>query len=454
MRVPFAINSYQSRSLPLSAQRVINFYAEAAPKDSKTPIALMNTPGLLPFASLGGTSVRDVEVMVSTLYAVSGTGLYKVTSNGSASLLGTLPATGEVYMEGDGTNLGVLVGATLYVWDGSTLTQVTDSDFGGASSIAFLDGYLIFATPDSGEWGISDLRDMTSYDALDVAMAEAHSDNIVRVFVSNRLLGICGAESIEVWYNSGASSFPFERADGGVIEKGLIAPKAIAKFDNAAAFVGSDRMVYRMEGYRPVRISHHGIEKLLRDATTVSDIYAFSYVQDGHEFFNITAPSAGFTADYDAATGLWHERESGDLGYWRPSCLASCYGKIIVGDSQSGGLYSLDLDTFDEDGDTIIRSATSGVVGDGSQRIAHPLLELDVESGVGLTSGQGSDPQMMLRYSDDGGRTWSNERWASMGALGEYKKRVRFHRLGSARQRVYQISVSDPVKSIVIGAGA
>jgi hypothetical protein len=457
MRAPFAIQAYQSRSLPISAQNCVNWYAEKTPENSKTPIALLGTPGMLPFASLGGTSVRAAHVMVSTLYAVSGTGLYRVTSNGSATLLGTLPEAGEVFMDSNGTDLAILVGATLYVWDedADTLTQVSDGDFPGASSIAFIDGYLLYTEPDTGGFGWSDLGDFTSWDALSIATAEAAPDNLVRVFVSNRLVLLAGTDTIEIWYNAGTDGV-FERVEGGVIEKGLLAAKLITKHDNSAAFVGADGMVYKLDGYRPARISQHGIEKLVGDAIKAgqtTDAYSFNYVQEGHEFAVFTFPSAGFTIAYDAATGLWHERETRDLGYWGPCCYAVCYGKHIVGVSQSGALLSLDLDTFDENGETIIRTATSGVTGDGSVRMPHPLLEMDVETGVGLTTGQGSDPQLMLQYSDDGGRTWSNERWASMGAIGEYRKRVRFHRLGSAYQRVYRITTSDPVKSVIIGAG-
>jgi hypothetical protein len=68
---------------------------------------------------------------------------------------------------------------------------------------------------------------------------------------------------------------------------------------------------------------------------------------------------------------------------------------------------------------------------------------------------QGVIPQVMLRWSDDGGHTWSNEHWAQMGKVGQYFRRVFWRRLGMTlklRDRVYEISGTDPVKIAIMGA--
>jgi hypothetical protein len=462
MRVPFASGSYRSRSLPVSAQRCLNLYLERSEPRSraKTPEYLIGTPGLLPFAGLGGDGVRAIRTVFSAAspdedlcYAVSGSDFVSVTGYGSATKLGTVPLAGDVFLEDDGESVAALVGAALYVWDGSTLAEVTDSDFGGATSIAFLDSYLLYTKPDSGQFGWFDLGSFTSLDALSVASAEGSPDKLLRVFVAGRLAWLFGTKSTEVWYNSGAAAVPFARVDGGFIEFGLMAKKAVALCDNAVCWVGHDRCVYRADGFRPQRISTHGIEKMLGDAEEVADAFAISYRQEGHDFLVITLPTAGFTIACDMATGEWHERASGDLGYWRASCHSYCYGKHVVGDLASGNLYEMRLDAYDEAGTRIIRSAVSPPVHDEGKRVFMPMLAIDVESGVGLTSGQGSDPQLMLDWSDDGGRTWSNQRSGSMGKIGEYLKRVRFHRLGSFYSRVFRITISDPVKVTIIAAG-
>jgi hypothetical protein len=453
MRIPFAIQAYQSRSLPVMAQQTINFYAEKMPSDAKAQIVLMNTPGLRLHSGLGSGPIRGMADFHGSLFVLSGTDLYQVMENGSASVVGTVPAAGDVYMESNAEQLGVLVGASLYIWDGSTLALVTDVDYPGWGSFCALDGYFIGTLPDSDQFSISDLDDGTAHDGGDVASAEGSPDHLVRAFKDHRELWLFGRQTTEVWYNSGATDFPFARVDGGFMEKGLLAAKLVAKNDNSVFWVGNDRIVYRADGFRPQRVSTHAIEKILRELETVSDGYSLTYVQDGHTFICFTFPTSGATIVLDAATNLWHERKSYGLDYWRACCHVPIFGKLLVGDHINGNVYELDLDHFWENEDPIIRVATSAPIDANGKRISMATLDMSMETGVGLTTGQGSDPQAMLSWSDDDGRTFGIERWASIGRIGEYKKRLRWNRLGSFRTRIYRLSVSDPVKSIVIGIG-
>lgn len=67
----------------------------------------------------------------------------------------------------------------------------------------------------------------------------------------------------------------------------------------------------------------------------------------------------------------------------------------------------------------------------------------------------GANPQLMLRWSDDGGHTWNGERTTSMGRTGQYGTRAIFRRLGMTlklRDRVYEVSGTDPVKVAIMGA--
>jgi hypothetical protein len=64
-------------------------------------------------------------------------------------------------------------------------------------------------------------------------------------------------------------------------------------------------------------------------------------------------------------------------------------------------------------------------------------------------------PRAMLRWSDDGGHTWSNEHWKSMGRIGQFGYRTIWRRLGmtlAIRDRVYEVSGTDPVKIAIMGA--
>jgi hypothetical protein len=331
---------------------------------------------------------------------------------------------------------------------------VTDGDFDGGSSLTSLDGYAITTRPDDEQFQISALKDAAAFDALDFASAERFGDNLVRAYANNRELWLFGEESTEIWYNSGAADFPFAPIDGGTMEKGLAAAKAVAKVDNSVFWLGHDRVIYRADGFRPARVSTHPIEDMLKEPATVSDAWAFGYTHAGHAHAVFTFPSVGLTCVHDAATGLWHERKSHDLDYWRFNTYAYCYGRHLVGDSESGNIYELTHEVFTEAGEPIIREGVSAPIHAEGRRMSIGALQIDVETGVGLTTGQGSDPQIMLDWSDDGGRTWGNEIWRSMGLIGQYRHRVRFHRLGSFFNRTLRFRISDPVKTIVIGVPA
>jgi len=188
---------------------------------------------------------------------------------------------------------------------------------------------------------------------------------------------------------------------------------------------------------------------------------AYTYQQDGHSFYVLIFPSANTTWVYDVATGAWHERagwNNGSFTRHRSNCQMAFNNKIIVGDYENGNIYSFDLDTYADNGQIQkwLRTWRALPTGQNNlKRTAHHSLQIDLESGVGLNLGQGSDPELMLRWSDDGGHTWSNEHTASIGKIGQYYRRVFYRRLGMTmklRDRVYELSMTDPVKTAIMGA--
>ena len=86
------------------------------------------------------------------------------------------------------------------------------------------------------------------------------------------------------------------------------------------------------------------------------------------------------------------------------------------------------------------------------ERFAVDKIRLDMETGVGLATGQGSNPQAMLQISKDGGRTWSRERWATIGAIGKYRNGVEWARLGQCRKFTAKVRITDPVKTVITAA--
>lgn len=455
MRKPIAINLSQQRSRPVNASRLVNLYAEPAPEGSKCPVTLYGTPGLKSFATVGDDTIRAGIEGQGYAYILSGSWVYRVDSSGAATLCtgDVIPATGNAFMINNGVQIGLLTVPDSFAIEGTTVTRVTAPGYQGASSLDYVDGYAVWSVNDtSGEWFISGLRDITSVDALDFASAESNPDGLIRVLADHGEIWLFGTASVEPWANTGASPFPFERVPGARMERGCIAARSPAKMDNSIFWLGDDRIVYRADGYRPVRISTTAEEEILRTGT-VSDAIGQVYSQGGHWFYLLTLPSLNRTLAYDAQTQWWHERQSGTSltpAAWRANCIFPAFGKTLVG-TENGLVYELDLDTYTEAGSAIRRAvAAMPIYADGNRAIMR-RIELEMETGVGLTTGQGSAPVVMMRFSDDAGATWSNERQASIGAKGQRRVRAAWERGGAFRERTYEFAVSDPVKVALHG---
>ena len=269
---------------------------------------------------------------------------------------------------------------------------------------------------------------------------------------------IFGGNTIEVWYDAGTPIFPFQPILGATVERGCAAALTPIKEDNSVFFLGDDLIFYRLDNGIPRRISTHAIEDAWRGYTLVSDAYTMSYSYEGHKFIVLTFPTANATWVYDISTNLWHERDSWDqfnnrYGRWRGSCVAGVYNKILVGDAYSGQIGFLDKTTFTEFGNTVRALMVGPSMNNDKKRLFFSRFELDMETGVGNTVDPGSNPQVMLDWSDDGGRTFINrQQWVSLGKIGAFKQRLRWLRLGQSFDRRYRVQISDPVPRVLVQA--
>ncbi len=396
--------------------------------------------------------------MKGVLYAVIGPKLYAVLANGTKVELGAVAGTNPVVMDCSDRQLCIVTNPLGYVYDNAanTFTQITDPDFPGSSSVSFLGGFFIHTIPDTGEFFTSNADEALVFDALDFATAEIDGDNLIRGFSDHGEFYAMGTETIEVWRVTGDSQFPLGRVSEVAIERGILARMAVARFDNTIVFVGNDKIVYRMEGYTPKRISHDGIDAVLEDATNLDDILATSYSQDGHTFLGIRSRTAGFSFWYDAATSEWTERATYNgliNAPWDIGHTVNAYGKSFGGSISTPNVYQLSMSIFADNEQPIVRESVSPVLNYGPNPFTTHMLNLAFVTGVGLTTGQGSDPQVILDFSDDGGRTFSNEIWEGLGAQGDYRKQVWFWQLGqSLFGRIYRVRVSDPVFASLMGA--
>lgn len=439
-----AIQSSIGRYGHWGGARLVNCFAEKGDGDQRDLFMVMAIPGLTEFCGIGATP-RGVHVMGEVLYVVAGGGLYSVDSSGTATSLGSISGTGVVRMADNGTELAIASGSTGYVYSGGSIT--TPTNLPSVSDVAYIDGYLVWTVADSDQFVISALNDALTYDPLDIATVEGSPDDLVGLIVDHREVQFYGKHSIEIWYNSGASDFPFERQGNAFIERGCLARDSIVKIDNSVMFVGDDRIVYRLDGYSPIRISTHAIETDIGPAT---EFWAFAYTQEGHKFYVLCTDVGTFCLDI--STGLWHERRSVGMSNWRVGFGTVAYGQNIFAAHNGTKLYTPSLDVFTEDGEVISMEITLPTVESGDRRrLTCYAFEYLCEAGYGLNTGQGSDPQAMLTYSDDGGHTWSNEMWRSMGAVGQYKTRAVWRKLGQFRQRQFKIVMTDPVRRASYG---
>ncbi len=390
----------------------------------------------------GAKRIRGVN------YVVSGNGLYTVSGT-TVARLGNVGGSSRVFIEGDETHVMVVDPVTTrgWFWNGTVVAEVSDDDWPGAAWLGYLDGYFVIIAPDSGQFYITANRNPNSIDALEFASAERMPDDLVTGIIDHGELILFGQESGEVFYNSGATDFPISKAPSGDFEIGCLAPFGPAKLGNTVYFPGNDGKVYKINGYTPEVISTPVVEKAMEDAVD-RNFRGIVWKEAGHAFYGLACDDFAFI--YDISTGLWHERESHERSAWRWSFALRTDREWLIGDNDSNAIGVLSADTFTEFGDVLRVECTSPPVSEDNVRISHPVVELVFEQGAGLVTGQGSNPQCMLQFSDDGGRTWSSEKWRSIGAMGEYRKRTRWFRTGTARDRIYRYAFSDPVRRNLI----
>lgn len=466
MKTTFLGGAYSARSPSMACNRLVNAYPEVIPEGGKEPGALIGCPGFDPLYYLGATvSLRGgFASSDGNLYVVGDNVLYKITSGfSSITAIGTLDSgAGPLSIEDNGVQLGVVDGIAGYTYTYSTATfaKITDPDFpNGCKQLAYGDTYGIAIDPGTQQFFISGPNDFAAWSALDFASAEGSPDKALSIVVDHRELWIGGQNSTEVFQNTGNADFPYERVQGGFIEQGVGAIYSVVKMDNSIFWLGGGRngsgIIWRAEGYRPIRVSNHGVEKAIASYSRFDDAFGFAYEQEGHSFYVLVFPSGGACWCYDAATKEWHERANHEGGEFTlyPLTFHTYFGhKNVVGHRSNGRIYTLNLNnnSYGPDERKVLRSFRL------KHNEADPYsigeLVIDMEPGVGNSSGPGSDPQLMLRVSKNGGISFGPVRKAKIGKIGEHNTRVVYRRLGQAVDWVLEVSVTDPVDVVMLGA--
>lgn len=454
------IQSDPGRYGPDTGTRLINCYAEQAGKGAKIPFPLYATEGLTALATLtGGGRVRGAISLDPYGYVVAGTSVYKVDAGGGQTTIGGFPGASPVFMarnrKASTPQIALVSDGLRYIIENDAISSIADTDLPNANSVTFTGGYFIWTISD-GRFFISAIDEGTTIDALDFATAEANPDGLLVGYsrgVSELIL--FGVNSVEFWSNTGASSFPFERIPGtGLQNLGCLCRHSVKDLNDVVFFVASDGTVRLLNGYQPERISTHAVERDIDSIVDKDTITATAYSIRGHQFYCLSSPN--WTWVYDGLTGLWHERESYGLTRWRGEVFVNINGERVVGSTTGGLLYIIDPDVYTEDGENLVMTIRTSPVHAYPNCASHDRLFLDFVPGVGLvsTDDHESDPTVMMRYSDNGGRTWSNQRTKTIGESSQWDTRVVFDRLGQTKEdgRIYEMSVSAPVMRGFTGA--
>lgn len=465
MKIGLVGQSYVQRSLPFNAQRTVNLYPIIDEQGAEVA-SLQGTPGLDLFTTAGSGGNRGSFRSNNNgrVFFVTGTNLYETDESGTVTDHGPLLSSeGNVSIDEDINTLAICDGVKLYsfTYATDTLAQVTDADL--PSSVGFvtnIDGYFVVNENETGKFYISAINDVTSWDALDFATAESNPDKLLSVKNAVGQLWLFGEVTTEIWTNTGASAFPFGRISNAIMEVGILAPHSVQDVDNTIIWIGQDQygkgIVYRANGFTPQRISTSPIERIIQEASNPENIVSWAYQQDGHIHVVFTGGGLPTSLVYDITTQSWHERVflnaqglfEQHLGYSH----VFAFGKNLVADRRNGNIYEMDLEIYSDNGEEIARERTYTHIIDEDRRIRYNDLIIGFETGVGLQSGQGSNPVVSLQLSQDGARTWSNPIVKSIGAVGKYQTKVSFRRLGIAEIQTFRLRISDPVKVNITGS--
>ena len=428
-----------------------------------------SSPATYTVTAIGGSgAVSTLSQTFAGLYSANPANPASTSTTGSGTGL-TLNLTFGTGTGGTGNyvinNSQTVSSETMYALNWSILPS-SDGAFSGATVVDIVDNYFVYNRPNTQQWAASNLLSPITY-SLSYASKFTGPDNLVSLVCDHGQVYLLGEKTSEVWADVGTFPFAFQRIPGSSSEHGISAPFSVARVGNSFAYLAKNNRgqaeIVMMNGYFPQRISTHAVENTLLDQY-ISDAVAYTYQLEGHETYVISFPSLDLTWAYDIATQMWHKWlwvDSNNVYHrHRSNCSAFFQGIVLVGDWQNGQIYQLDPTNYTDNGDIIRRLRRAPHLVSDLQRQYFDEFQIQFQPGIGLTGITtpvnsevvGADPQAMLRWSNDGGSTWSNEHWATIGKIGKYQNRIIWRRLGWSRDRIFEVVVTDPIKAVIVSA--
>lgn len=438
--------------------RLVNAYAEDNGEDAKARYTIYAAPGRTRWdtaAHVGGNRGM-IELDRNNLIAVLGNEIATFDASGNSALLATIVGTKRVQMARNRRTtpqIGIVTDVgQYYVLESGLLTQNLDADLPAPNSIAYLDGFFLYGI-DDGRMFASDLEDANSIQADAFDYAKSDSSRLRRVFVNAGHLYAFKEKATEIWRSDpslAGENFPFSPVQQD-IDIGISAPHSITGFSRGLGWIDDEGVVRFGRDGDAQRISSHTVERAIQDLSPseLDDVYGFSHTFQGHETYVLR--SARWTWCYDAANpkSPWYERSNRNGGPWAPNAHAIFNGRDIVGNPDNGQLHVIDTEAYRDGGDHLLMEIWCAQSHRFPSRMTVDVLEIDAISGVGLNSGDAHNdaPQLMVDYSDNGGKTFHGERSVSLGPIGDFRRSIRLNRWGQVNEkgRIWRIRASAAV---------
>lgn len=469
MIVPLIGAGVKGKSAVVNAQRRINCYLEPEYDEDKTRLAVFGTPGLVQVADYGSNIIRGGLTEGELLYIGQGGVLYEVnnaftkTDRNAASRFTT--TTGRMSFASSGTVLAMVDGTNGYKYTpaSTTFAQIASSMFASPKTVTWQDGYFLasFLETDTNAKRCQISADGTTWNALDFRAVETTPGALIRTFSHAGEVHQFTDSGIEFWAYTGDPTFPFSPIRGATLPVGLAARWSLAQGPASLFFLGRNRnkgqvQVFELVGHQLKTISTPDIGNLINAYSSKSDATGYCLTIDEHVFYVLSFPTAGVTWMYDSyASGVlgvpvWSELQSGN-GRHRSDLAFALVDRQYVSDYANGKIYRPDTTTYDDNGAIQAFELDTRHFFKDFNRVTVDQIVADFETGIGLANGQGSDPQVMLQVSRDGGRTWGAELFHSLGAIGDFVPPISQNRLGTARDFVFKWRITDPVKRCLTG---
>lgn len=471
-RLPLVGGAYESRSIIGNAQRAINYFPEPNRRDSPAPMTHYQRPALRPM--IDAPEVAPVRALWQAsnerCFCVIGSKVYNIEQDFSLVLLGSINVsrTSPVSFADNGTE-ALIVDGSPSGWvmniNSGLIHQIVDPAFNGGNRADFLDTFILWNKRGTRRFGATKSEIIEPFDPLSYGTKSSFPDILQTLMVRRNEVALFGRLKGEIWYNVGGITFPFARLPGTSIEHGINAIYSLAASDVSMFWLSHDLegqkgLVLRLRAYQTTVISNYALSTAIAKMARVDDAIGYCYQQGGHSFYVLNFPSANQTWVFDDSISdpelAWHQRcwtdNNGILNRDRGNCFAVIHDVPCVGDWENGQIYKLDQDSYTdrvagiEYAISCVRTfphitqgfdAAGRLVETDGRSVKFDSFIADMEVGLGEAGSQ-----VGLRWSDDRGRTWGNTVLRPNGEPGEYQTNEKWDGLGTARNRLFELSHS------------